>query len=278
MTALVTKPPPPQRTLPLPPPTPNRAKISFSKIGEKRIGHRVLLYGTGGIGKTTLACHATGPVAFYDLDESLDRLEGNLSELTPHSIKWGDSWASLRASLQADGWNDIQTIVIDTLTKAEELAIAHTLATVKGEKNSTVTSIEGYGYGKGYQYVYETFLPLLADLDRHAREGRNVILICHECVSNVPNPVGDDWIRYEPRLQNPSSGKSSIRLRTKEWADHCLFMAYDVAVSEEGKGKGSGTRTLWPGELPHCMAKSRSTQDPIPVNDPADVWTKIITK
>ena len=28
-----------------------------------------------------------------------------------------------------------------------------------------------------------------------------------------PNPAGEDWLRYEPRLQSPNSGKASIRLR-----------------------------------------------------------------
>jgi hypothetical protein len=80
----------------------------------------------------------------------------------------------------------------------------------------------------------------------------------------VPNPLGEDWIRYEPRLQSPSSGKSSIRLRTREWADHVLFFGYDIDV-KDGKGRGSGTRTVYPCELPHCMAKSRTLADPMPL-------------
>ena len=138
-------------------------------------------------------------------------------------------------------------------------------------------SIEAYGYGKGYGYVFDTFLPLLADLDRHSRAGRNVCLIAHDCTSTVPNPAGEDWLRYEPRLQSPASGKASIRLRVREWADHVLFVGYDVAVDKDGKGRGAGTRTLYTSELPHCMAKSRSTQEVIPVDrDGAAVWNKII--
>ena len=41
----------------------------------------------------------------------------------------------------------------------------------------------------------------------HARGTRdNVILICHDCTATVPNPTGEDWLRYEPRLQSPGSG------------------------------------------------------------------------
>ena len=246
-------------------------KITFGKI-PVNIGQRVLLYGPGGIGKTTLANSAPGEVAFFDLDESLSRLK---FENPPLPVDC-DSWQSLRASLQMEWPASVKTLVIDSVTRAEEMCIAHTLSTVKHEKGHLVTKLEDYGYGKGYQFVFETFLPLLGDLDRHCRAGRHVILIAHDCTTNVPNPAGDDWLRYEPRLQSPTSGKASIRLRAREWADHVLFFGYDVAVDKEGKGKGSGTRTLWPAELPHCMAKSRTTQLPIAVNESSNVWAEIL--
>lgn len=259
----------------LPPPRMPAPKtgLKFSPI-PKSAGHRIVLYGTGGIGKTTLACSAPGPVVFFDLDESLPKLAKKLTN--EPLLADAPTWAALRESLQSDGWDDIRTIVIDSFTRAEEMAVAHTLATVKTENGTATKSIEGYGYGKGYGHVFETFLPILADLDKHARAGRNVILICHECTVNAPNPAGEDWLRYEPRLQSPASGKASIRLRVKEWCDHLLFVSHDVAVDKEGKGKGSGTKTLWPVELPHCMAKSRSIQNPVMLQDGTNVWGEII--
>lgn len=263
----------PKPPAPPAPPASTAKRIAFGKIAEAA-GHRVLIYGPGGIGKTTLATLAPGPVAFIDLDESLPRLRSQLTTV-PHVLDVS-SWLDLRTALQSDGWESVKTIVIDSVTRAEELCIAHTLATVKHEKGHNVARIEDYGYGKGYQFVFDTFLPLLGDLDRHCRAGRNVILIAHDCTTPVPNPSGEDWLRYEPRLQSPSSGKASVRLRTKEWSDHTLFLGYDVEVNKEGKGKGSGTRTLWTSELPHCMAKSRTSQEVIPIVPGADVWSQIL--
>lgn len=266
----------------LAPPTPpisTAKKVTFGKITTSTVGHRIELYGPGGIGKTTLACLAPGEVAFVDLEESLPRLKPQLEAAgikIPLPVDGISSWADLRAALAMDWPATVKTIVIDSVTKAEELCIAHTLTTVKKDGGQLAKSIEDYGYGKGYGFVFDTFLPLLADLDRHCRAGRNVILIAHDCTTNVPNPAGEDWLRYEPRLQSPNSGKASIRLRVKEWVDHCLFYGYDVAVDKDGKGKGSGTRTLWPAELPHCMAKSRTTQTPVAVVDGTDVWAEII--
>ena len=256
-----------------------RKAVQFGEVAGSS-GHRVLLYGPGGIGKTTLASQLPGPVAFIDLDESLPRLRSQLEEsgrmanIMP--VTGIHNWQTLRDVIQSDGWEKVRSIVIDTGTRAEELAVAHTLENVLVD-GKRVTSVEGYGYGKGYGFVFDTFLPLLADLDRHARAGRNVVFVCHDCTSTVPNPAGEDWLRYEPRLQSPNSGKASIRLRVREWADHVLFVGYDVSVGKDGKGRGAGTRTLYSAEVPHCMAKSRTTQETIPLGEVgADVWGAII--
>ncbi len=263
----------------VPYPATTRSAVKFGNV-QAANGHRIVLYGPGGIGKTTLAAWLPGPVAFIDLDESLPRLRlqlesvGLLENILP--VEGVMDWQTLRSVLQADGWEGVKTIVIDTATKAEEMAVAHTLANtvVDGKR---VSSIEGYGFGKGYGFVFDTLLPLLGDLDRHSRDGRNVVLICHDCTATVPNPAGEDWLRYEPRLQSPNSGKASIRLRVREWADHVLFLGYDVDVSKDGKGRGAGTRTLYTSELPHCMAKSRSTQEVIPLGqDGRTVWAAVI--
>ncbi len=106
-----------------------------------------------------------------------------------------------------------------------------------------------------------------------------MIGIAHECTANVPNPSGEDWIRYEPRLQSPPSGKGSIRHRVKEWCDHLLFIGFDVHVDSDGKGQGAGTRTIHPVEYPTHWAKSRELAEPIPYyrND-AELWRQLFQR
>ena len=231
---------------------------------------RIGLYGPGGIGKTTLAAAAPGPMAFIDLDDSLGVLG-----LDVQRVVGVESWTALRKTLQAPGWDGIRTIVIDTATRAEELAMGWVIANVSHEKGYRIQGIEDYGWGKGFTHIYEAVLCLLGDLDAHVRAGRNVVIISHDCTATVPNPMGEDYIRYEPRLQNPASGKGSVRLRLKEWLDHLCFIGYDIDT-DKGKASGTGTRSIYPIELPHCMAKSRTLDETIPFErGSAELWQRL---
>ena len=144
--------------------------VRFGAVSKPQ-GRRIMVYGPGGIGKTSLALLAPGPVAVFDLDESLPDLSvgGQLEGLDVRAVEGIGTWAELRSALQGGGWDDIQTVVIDSVTRAEELATAHTLETVPHEKGQKVNRIEDYGFGKGYRHIYEVFLTLLGDLDKHVR-------------------------------------------------------------------------------------------------------------
>ncbi len=152
----------------LPPPPPPRQEVpaptSLAVIsGQIDSPQRVLLYGPGGIGKTTLASLAPSPV-FIDLEEGSYALD-------VERVKGIESWADLRHCLQSDLLDGYQTVVIDSATHAQEMAIAHTLATVKTDKGRVAHSLEDYNWGKGPSHVYNTFLLLVAEVDPEIRTG-----------------------------------------------------------------------------------------------------------
>jgi len=265
---------------PLPPPTAQRqppAKAALPQTPSREFAvssgrvtgpQRVVIYGSGGIGKSSLAALAPNPV-FIDI-------ESGTRELDVRRFDGIETFEDLRALLHSDKLDGFQTIVLDSATKAEELAIAFTLATIPHEKGHYIQRLEGYGFSKGLGHVYDTYMLLLQDLDRQIRKERNVVLIAHDCINDVPNPVGEDFIRYEPHLQSPKSGKSSIRNRVVQWADHVLFIGYDV-VAKDGKGHGGGTRTIWTTERPDHVAKSRSVAEPVLFNLGDDtIWTMLL--
>jgi hypothetical protein len=270
---------PPVKAMPARPSAPVAEKetVTFTKIEKDTTGDRIVLYGSGGTGKTTLACSLPGPVAFFDFDKSLEKLgkQPGADKLLENviEIKGVETWDQLRRKLQAAGWDSIRSIVIDSLSVAQAMAITWMFENIK-EKGAAVTRMEDYGYKAGYRHLFDTFCLLFADLDAHVKAGRHVVLICHDADSKVPNPQGLDWLRSEPRLENEKN--CQLRFRIKEWADHVLFVKLDVNVGKDGKGQGCGTRTVYTSELPHCMAKSRTTQGDFALIEGDDFWSKVI--
>lgn len=179
------------------------------------------------------------------------------------------TWESIRAAINSeDYWQDHDAIVLDSLTRAQDVASTHLM------RMSNVDSLEkaSGGYGKGYKALDEEFVKLLCDLDQHSRRGRTVILIMHDFVARVPHPdpSGTDYIRYEPRLYQ--SDKIQIRNRVVEWLDHLLFIQRDI-IATEGKAQGGNTRTIYFQPKPHFLAKSRTLRDPVVFDeDSAECW------
>lgn len=230
--------------------------------GRQKRAQRIVIYGPGGVGKSEL-CSLLPAAGIEPLFLDIEDGSGELDVARIASDQLADLDAIRAVLRNRDLLAPFGAVVVESLTRAEELCVAWTLANVKTEKGVQPKSIESYGYGKGYMHVFETFLRLLGDLDELARSGKHVICTAHECTASVPNPSGEDWIRYEPRLQSAAGGKASIRHRVKEWCDHLLFVGYDVAVNDGGKAAGAGTRTIHPIELPEHWAKSRSLSEPI---------------
>lgn len=279
---MVTAPPKPPPPVPPPANSPKAAAVGSPakefkiQSGTITVPQKVVLYGPGGVGKTELS----SLLETVGIKPLILDIENGSAYLNVHRI--GDilTWDDLRSLLHDESlWSGFGAVVIDSFTKAEELAAQWVVKNIPHEKGHTISGIEDYGFGKGYVHIYETFLQLLGDLDAQARRGRTVVSICHDCTANVPNPAGEDWLRYEPRLQSPASGKSSIRHRVKEWCDHLLYVGYDVMTNKDGKGVGSGTRTIYTTEMPTHWAKSRCLSNPIPyTKGSAELWNQLLKR
>jgi hypothetical protein len=271
-TAAPPKPPPPPSGPPQSRATSKEPSRKFSVSSGRAVdAQRFGIYGTGGIGKTKLASILKN----VGVNPLIVDVENGSRFLNVDRVGDIQTWLELRSILQDESLiSPYGAVVVDSLTKAEELAVAHTLNTVLTDGGERVDKIEGYGYGKGFTYAYEIFLTILGDLDAIVRRGKHVVVVCHDCKANVPNPYGEDWIRYEPRLQETPKGPT--RSRVLEWCDHFFYVGYDVAVSKDGKGKGAGTRTIYATEMPTHKAKSRDLSEPIVYADGSpDLWNAV---
>lgn len=239
--------------------------------GAQRIG----VFGTGGIGKSTLAAYLPAPL-FIDAQGGTKSLNVARDTVT--------GWAELRgklASIAATPPEGVRSVVVDTVTDCEELAKEFVIETRKakrkGQPDVSVDSIEDFGWGTGWQFVHGEFGGLLMDLDRIVAKGIHVCLIAHEVSTPVPNPSGEDFLRWEPYLYSGDrKGRGSIRDQVKQWTDHLLYVSYDIHV-KDGKGLGSGTRSISTQELPTHLAKSRTKQltQSFELSDPGAVWREL---
>jgi len=142
-----------------------------------------------------------------------------------------NNWKQLTDALTEAKATDYKTVVIDSADWAERLCVEDLLATSKK------TSIEDFGFGKGWVMVAERMSRMLSSIDQLIDGGKNVVLIAHSKIVRFEAPDAlAAYDRYELKLSKQSSPL------LKEFADELWFLRFKtkVSTSETGKGKGIG--------------------------------------
>jgi len=191
--------------------------------GKRHTPVRAVIYGTEGIGKSTLAAAFPSPV-ILDTEEGTHHLD-----IARISIK---SWEQLRSDVAEIGSkpSEFRTVVIDTADWAERLLIEHVL------KENKWASIESAGYGKGFTMLAEAFGRFLTQCDALIGVGLNVAFVAHSKVQRTSPPdMADGFDRYELKLT-----KQTAPL-LKEWCDLLCFCNYKTTVVEGSDGRKKAT-------------------------------------
>jgi hypothetical protein len=204
---------------------------------------RNVLYGTEGIGKSTLAAQWPSPLI-------LDTEDGT-SRIDCARVRCPD-WPALYGAL-IDLTGDPQgfsTVVIDSIDWAER----HILEAMLRKDNKK--SIEDYGFGKGYTKLAEQFGTLLGLCDQLVGKGVHVVLVGHSTVKRTTPPDMDEgWDRYELKLTKQTGPL------VKEWADALLFANYRTKLVEGTDGrvraKGGKERLVYTERSAAFDAKNR---------------------
>lgn len=224
--------------------------------GQRILPPKILLYGTAGIGKTTIASQAPCPV-FAFTEES----QGNLK--LPRFEPGGPRkvlfrrWSELIGAVGElySGEHEHETFVIDTIDFAEPLCRAAVI------KDHGEESFGRNAFGSGVNYMVEKFRMLLAGLDAINQErGMTICLLSHAGITKFREPGRDEYDRYFPRMHPKLSALIT------EWSQTVLFATSEVTVSEK-KGDfgrkvvtatGQGRRILYTEERPSHIAKNRN--------------------
>lgn len=201
------------------------------ETGQSNEPPRILIYGPGGIGKSSWAAAAPNPI-FIFTEKGKGRLKVSSFPLARRFEDVTDSLACL-----ATEDHNYQTIVLDTVDWLETL-IHEKLCRDQGKDG-----IEDFGYGKGYVKALPYWTEIFSALDYlHDERGMAVILVGHSIVKTFNSPDTENYDQYQLKLDKHASAKSV------EWCDAMLFANYEVKVKkvDEGFDKGKGKAARMP--------------------------------
>lgn len=244
---------PTQSTLAAPSPA---SRMSLAKVtkGKLKKPHRIVAFGPEGIGKSSFAAGAPNPL-FLPIEDGTDHLD--VARL-PKAETWREAREAVRLLINEK--HSYETLVIDTLDALEALLWRHMCERDKfaDEKGKTpLKDIESYGYGKGYTKALEDWRGLLKDLETLSNKGMHIVLLAHSWVKAFKNPAGEDYERYELKLNAKAAGLM------KEWCGSLLFMNYetfakkDPGTKKTAKGIDTGARLIFTERRAAYDAKHR---------------------
>lgn len=201
-------------------PQPKRSTLSAVTRGKIASPDRILLYGPEGCGKTTFGANAPKAI-FLPSEDGTNHVD---CARFPAPQRWADVLDAIE-ELRV-GKHDYETFAVDTLDWIEPLLWAYIC------KRDSQDSIEGYGYGKGYTAALDEWTVFISALERLRRErGMRIVLLAHSQIRPFKNPEGEDYDRYELKLNTKAAGK------IKEWCDSVLFARFEELAHKDGKTK-----------------------------------------
>jgi AAA domain len=180
----------------------------------------ILLYGTEGRGKTTLA--ARFPDAVWLLYE-----HGLPRGVEANALIGVDSFEGALSALRElyKEPHEFQTLVVDTID-AFEPHVHEYVCAGQGVKN-----IEALSFGKGYvlaDAAWRRFLGALAAI-RNKRD-MTVVMVCHATIDRIDDPRAPSFTSYAPRLHRRA------RALCMDAADIIGFLAEDLRVVTDDRG------------------------------------------
>jgi hypothetical protein len=204
---------------------------------------RAVIYGTEGIGKSTLAAQFPEPL-ILDTEDGTGRID--CARVVCHDALTLEG-AMLDLIGDAQGF---KTVVIDSADWAERQVLEHLL------KKAGKRSIEDFGFGKGYTMLAEACARILSLGDQMVARGLNVVFVAHAAVKRCSPPdETDGYDRYELKLTRQTGPLF------KEWADLLLFCNYKTRLVEGSDGRkkaqGGKQRVMYAERAAAWDAKNR---------------------
>lgn len=227
---------------------------------------RDLLYGTQGIGKSTLGSTLPNPV-FLATEDGLSGLPG----VDHWEIRSYQDLIDAISVLHEE--HEFQSVVLDTVTAFEPMLHRRLLELWQTDSIDKVGT-NGGGFYKWRNEALPLWQELLDGLDSlRINRGLRVMLIGHSIDKEIKPPEADPYRKYTIDLLNDKAAAVLYR-----WADVVGFCNYRISVTgaardkrgqvtKAGRAIGSGERVMYLSERPAFYAKNRfDLPDEIPLS------------
>ena len=220
--------------------------ININK-GPADVAVRIGIYGSEGVGKTTLASQMPDPL-WIDTEGSTRHMDVKRFD---QPTELGDVIEQINYVISNP--TVCKTLVIDTVDWLEKLLFNAVVA------ENHWKDIESPGYGKGYVAAKQKMQQILEMLDMVIDRGIHVVLICHSIIRKFdqPDEMGS-YDRYMLKLN-----EKNIAPLVKEWVDALFFVNFKtdvVSVDKDGKtkkGRGGQKRIMYANHTAAWDAKNR---------------------
>jgi len=222
------------------------------------------LYGSGGIGKTSLAAEFPDPLYLFaegeqpPNDVELPTLQDDNGDPKPIE-SFGELLDTFAQLLEEE--HDFKTVIIDSLDAMERLVWAHTCSRMSWDTIDSNDKGSPTAFGKGYLEADNDWNEYISAVRALARNGIHVVQILHSEVKSHNDPVVDSYDRYKPKLQ-----KRAVDI-VMEKSDALLFISKRTSMKQVDKGFGkkeskpegmSGSeRVIFTDERAGFLAKNR---------------------
>lgn len=201
---------------------------------------RTLIVGTPGIGKSSYGARTRKPI-FLEAEVGANELD--VARLRRDDGSPLETYAEACAAIDwlTNEPHEYETLVPDTLDWLVHWIEQHVIKDKKTKEGDPYTSIEDFGFGKGYIVVQEELRRFLARLEKlQAKRGMDIVSLAHAAVKKFNPPDNEPYERFDLKMNE----KCAALLR--EWHHNVLFAQMDISV-RKGDPK-AGTKTKATGE------------------------------
>jgi hypothetical protein len=222
--------------------------LASIQTGPSMAPPRIIIYGSHGLGKTTLCSETPSPILLPTEDG-----KGSLSMPSfPLATSWADVCEAIGTLLTEP--HNFSSLTVDSLDWLERMIWAETCA------RHNWKDVEQPGFGKGFLAAIDVWMEFFSGLNAlRDQRGMMVLLTAHCQVKRFDDPATGSYDRYGIKLQDRASAVA------QEWADAVLFLNQrtmtsktDVGFNKEiTRGVGMGERYLYTEERPAYLAKNR---------------------